>query len=72
MGDLEAEHDYLLDREVEGRRGAEGAELTRPALSGEGAVASRLVTRPALCSLLPDPGPCGSQVARHSDSKINR
>lgn len=61
MADLEAEHDYLLDREADGQKDV-------PAV----VVASRLEGgphhghhgRPDLCSLLPDPGPCGSQVMR--------
>lgn len=57
MGDLEAEHDYLLDREAVGVASS-GLELEAVG------VASRLESRPALCSLLPDPGPCGSQVTR--------
>ena len=68
MGDLEAEHDYLLDREgVAGRLEGEGRVGVASRLEGEGrgGVASRLVgvrSRPNLCSLLPEPGPCGSQV----------
>jgi hypothetical protein len=82
MGDLETEHDYLLEREGDTRRdpvgGANKLQLDA------GGLASRLVkpegeasrlegswSRPGLCSLLPDPGPCGSQVGMlHSNFSI--
>ena len=46
LNDLEEEHDYLLDTEI------------------ENTISETLLLRPMFCSLLPDPGPCGSQVTR--------
>ncbi len=56
MGDLEAEHDYLLERQ--------GLVGVSSRLEGEGEAEALVgvAQRPALCSLRPDPGPCGSQV----------
>ncbi len=56
MGDLEAEHDYLLERQ--------GLVGVSSRLEGEGEAEALVgvAERPALCSLRPDPGPCGSQV----------
>ena len=47
LDDLEEEHDYLLDAEID-------ATINEKINLGP----------PSLCSLLPDPGPCGSLVSR--------
>ena len=68
MADLEVEHDYLLEREglVGVANRLEGEELVGVSSRlEEGGWKEALVgvaPRPALCSLMPDPGPCGSQV----------
>ena len=48
LEDLEEEHDYFLDEEI----------------TSEIQNMKKFSPRPQFCSLLPDPGPCGSQVER--------
>ena len=74
MGDLEAEHDILMERER-----AESAAGTQPVILllilsimiiNITIMPLQLVSTPAMCLERPDPGPCTDNIVRWSASSL--